>query len=680
MKNLLTPSRTLATCLLLGLGAGGAAAQTLGPVRADASIGRPLDITVPATFVADDARGECVHADVFFGDQKLPPGQVRASVIGAPQQRRVRVETNAAIDEPVVTVAVRAGCGSTVSRSYTLLPDVPSEAVLAALAGRSAQPGGVMSTTLASAPSAPLAPPSLAPARLSTQVAGNAPARIQALRPAVARAPEAAPRARPIRVARLQEAATGPARLKLENWEPDAQTMLRVTSYLGQPAQDSAARATAALLWQAINADPTDLLRTAASIQKLEGELTQLRQGAGQTRADMAALRQRLESPPAPLASTRLAQFLAFLLLLAGGTAGYLWWRNQRAGEVPTSWSGAPLDSSLDSALPPQDTAPQPLEQPAPQAFAPVAEKSAALPVAGAGAASVLPAPVPPERPAVRPTRPAGPAQVRPNRAEAATMLRVETLAATFEEVEFLCSLGLWNDAMDVLKTYLEDSNAPAPLAFFELMRLSVNTDDAAMLVAVRKRYAQVYGKDAPKFEQINSPLGLESFPELASRVTRAWGTPEALDLIELSLFTVPPAGKAISLQAGRDLLCLHDLAMALVRDSGGDPASEADGHALAPWANLDDPQQAAAAVHGAAESVGGHRFALDLDLGPAGEELPDSQPAELDSGLMREFENLRNAQAAPKAPAPAPSPAETDHEDAFSAVMASEKRRAPAR
>lgn len=676
MKNLLTPSRTLATCLLLGLGVGGAAAQTLGPVRADAWIGRPLDITVPATFVADDARSECVHADVFFGDQKLPSGQVRASVIGAPQQRRVRVETNAPIDEPVVTVAVRAGCGSTVSRSYTLLPDVPSEAVLAALAGRSAQPGGVMSTTLATAPSAPLA---LAPARLSTQVAGAAPARMPALRPAVARAPEAAPRARPIRVARLQEAATGPAKLKLENWEPDAQTMLRVTSYLGQPAQDSAARATAALLWQAINADPTELLRTAASIQKLEGELAQLRQAAGQTRADMAALRQRLDSPPTPLASTRLAQFLALLLLLAGGTAGYLWWRNQRAGAVPTSWSGAPLDSSLDSVLPPQAIAPQPLEQPAPQAFAPVAEKSAAQPLAGAGAAGALPAAAPQEPAAARPTRPAGPAPVRPNRAEAATMLRVETLAATFEEVEFLCSLGLWNDAMDVLKTYLEDSNAPAPLAFFELMRLSVNTDDAAMLVAVRKRYAQVYGKDAPKFEQINSPLGLESFPELASRVTRAWGTPEALDLIELSLFTVPPAGKAISLQAGRDLLCLHDLAMALVRDSGGDQASEADGHALAPWANLEDPQQAAAAVQGAAESVGGYRFALDLDLGAAAEELPDSQPAELDSGLMREFESLRNAQAAQAARVTGPAPLAED-EDAFSAVMASEKRRAPAR
>ena len=342
------------------------------------------------------------------------------------------------------------------------------------------------------------------------------------------------------------------------------------------------------MLWQALNAGPDQILRTSATLQQLEGELAQLRQTAGQTHNEMLALRRELEAPPAFGLSARAMQLLALLLALVAATAAFLWYRTARGGAG--GWSGAPIDAVLDGLA----ASPQPVPA-APHGPAP------ALRTMQEPAADTLQRSPVVARPA--PAVPRPPLQVR---SPSATMMRVETLSATFEEVDFLASLGLWTDAMDILKAYLEDSAAPAPLAYYELMRLCVHTDDGASLVQVRKRYAQVFGVESPKFEQINAPLGLESYPELSNRISGAWGTAEALDFIELSLFTVAPAGKAFSLQAGRDLLFLHDLAMTLGRASGAGSGDEDDVNALAPWANLDDPEHARLAAQATGDATGG--------------------------------------------------------------------------
>jgi hypothetical protein len=646
----------LATTLLLGL-ATGASAQTLGGPQAEVWIGQPLLVNVPAGLEAG-GQEDCVHADVFYGDTRVSASQVRAALVGQGSSRRVRIESDQPVDEPVVTLAVRAGCHNTMTRSYTLLPELPTAAMLAAAAVPPLAPvlpvvrraGSGMSMTL------------------ETRVAGAPSAR-------PLRTDDHAARSRPAvkSIVKLRQphvvqavAHTGGPRLRLEHWAPDPQTLLRVSSTLASPVQDGAARATAALLWQALNAGPEQVLRTAATLQQLEGELAQLRQAAGQTHNEMLALRRQLEAPPVLGLPERAMQVLALLLALAAGTAAFLWYRAARgaAGE----WSGAPIDSVLDGLA----AAPQPAANDASLAKVPV-----------------LPAmPQPVAAPVQRSPLVAGvaPAVARPAmqvRAPSATMMRVETLSATFEEVDFLASLGLWNDAMDILKTYLEDSAAPAPLAYYELMRLCMNTDDAASLVQVRKRYAQVFGVESPKFEQINAPLGLESYPELANRISGAWGSAEALDFIELSLFTVAPAGKACSLQAGRDLLFLHDLAMTLGRDSGLGSGDEDEGHALAPWARSEDPEQARLAAQAAGDAAGGHRFGLDLDLSVAPEQLPEARPAPLEAArrVAPRGPSAPRAPVAPVAPAPADpfntgqSPLAEDN-DPFSAAVASERIR----
>lgn len=638
MKDFLTPRRSLAVAILLGATAS-AGAQSLGAPRAELFIGRPLELTVPARLGGPDGREDCVHADVSYGDTRLPAGKVRTRITGPRDDRRVHVESDLPVDEPVVTVALRAGCSNTVTRSYTLLPDAPSEIVLAASAARAAGAVG-----------APAAPPK------AQRTAQRSQPRPLALKPVAERAPrEAAPRVRVAKAQRPPDEARKP-RLRLEMWEPEPQALLRVSSHLTEPTQDLAHRAGAALLWRAINADPQELLRTSANLQKLETDLAQLRATANQTRAEMAFLRQRLEAPR----TTGLAQavqLLLVLLLAAASGAAYYWFRSSRNTRAAT-WYEPHREAPLPAALP-EVSAPAAFFQAQPEAM-PVAS----VPVP-AQAAVAEPEPLafePPETP-----DDLHPAQRR--------TLRVEALAATFEEVEFLSSLGLWDDAKDALKTYLEDSTAPAPLAFFELMRLCVHTDDASALAAVRRRYLQVFGAEAPKFELLTAPLGLESQPELSTRITRAWGRPEAVDLIEQSLFTVPPPGKVLSLQAGRDLISLASLAGALADDAQAARASEE--HELAPWVHGDASGQAIAN----AQADDGNGVALDLDLSvqvPPQAAAPEPEAQQLQEDVDLELEPLLAEFEAAVARDEASARKEAEEVDAFSAAVAAEPLRRP--
>lgn len=650
MTNLLTHGRTLLLTLSLG-GWGWVAAQSLGTPAAEAWMGRPLEMTVPARFLSPDA--ECVQADVFYGEHRLRTDQVRATVVGN-DQKRVRIQADALINEPIVTVSVRAGCGSSITRNYTLLPELPSEAVIA---GWNRQP-------IASAVSAANASPLRMATSTSTPATGPRvrPSRATAAQPTT-KVAAAAPRKRDARAFR-QEPPAGP-RLRLEPLEFEPQAVLRTTSSLAQPAGDAASRATAALLWQAINADPQELLRTSAMLKKLEGDMLQLRQSTSQTRAEMAALRQRIEEAQPWYASRGFAQLLALLVLAAATAAGVMWFRARRNAAALGQWYLPADPMPADAMLQPQpaaaaETVAAPRVQPVvlPPVIARTAMAAATpQPASRQGAAAAGDLPVP-----------AGAQPARPRRIAGAVM-RVETLAATFEEVEFLSSLGLASDAMDVLKAYLQDSSNPAPIAFFELMRLCGQAEDPAAVAMVRRRYEKAFGCAPPGLGQVTEPRGLDGMSQLSAAVTRAWGQPDVLDIIEDALFSVPPVGAALTLQAGRDLICLHGLALNLAAETAGGQAADGGTDVLAPWAHAEDTAGALAATQDAVDSQGGGPFALDIDLGAAAQALPEKDEA---------LEEFRLAPMLAEMQATAAREAEQrnrrDEEDAFSAAMSSER------
>lgn len=625
MTNLLTPRRTLAASLLLS-GFASAGAQTLGaPQGAEAWIGRPLQLQVPVRLEGRDARDECVHADVLYGETRLGSGNVRATLSGAGAQQRVRVETTVPIDEPMVTVAVRAGCAHSITRNYTLLTE-PLPYNVATVA----QAAGAGPASIAAAAPKPVRPQAVASA------APAAPAkRARSQRPVAAAAPV--------------------ARLQLDVWQPEPSPFLRVSAHLSQPTEDAARRAAAAMLWKALNADPQEMLRTTTMLHKLEADVAQLRATSSAARGELARLRQQLDAPPPAPRARDAWQAAAIVAMIAGVLGGFLWWRRRPVAAEPAGHWYDPagpvaVDPAMARAAAVVDPVEMPTPAPDPQSMAPVA-------------------------PVVQPAASEPPARRSP-RALPHPALRVETLAACLREVEFLCSLGMWGDAMDALKAYLQDSDAPAPLGFHELMRICVETNDAAGLAAVRRRYTHTFGVEPPAFEQLVADDGLDDHEAFMRSVQAVWGTPRVLGLIEQRLFSAAPEGEPLSLRAAHDLLELHTLARAMVRETGASAGiAEPAGSPLAPWAGAEDADAAQAAAQAVGEVSEAHRFAIDIDLDAAPAPLPASVA---EPRVQPQRTAVAARRAAPRG-AMGVTPLENGGSDdaLFDAVMAVEGRRA---
>src|SRR4051812_4481677 len=106
--------RTLAVAACGWLLAFDAAGLTLGRARGAVLVGRPLELTIPVTL---DAAGEepCASGDLFYGESKLgQPPSVRWEQAGG-GQGVLRVMSSTPVDEPMVTLYLRVGCGAQTS-------------------------------------------------------------------------------------------------------------------------------------------------------------------------------------------------------------------------------------------------------------------------------------------------------------------------------------------------------------------------------------------------------------------------------------------------------------------------------------------------------------------------------------------------------------------------------------
>ncbi|TWO71605.1 hypothetical protein FN976_09530 [Caenimonas sedimenti] len=567
-----------------------AAAQSLGPARAQAWLGRSLEFSVPARFDGT-GRNDCANAEVYYGSRRIDGKHVQTFVHGAGSETRLQVLVDVPVDEPAVSVAVRAGCGSSVTRRYAVLAEpLPHEAPPPVVARAAA-----VVPAVASAPQ-PVADVRVAKAEVATRAAGAG------VLPVVARVPRAQPEA---------------PRPRMEPVAGDRPAILRVSGMLANPLGDPAQRVVAARLWQAFNAEPQELMRTTALLQSLEAELASLRLAAGRTRAEVLQVQRRADLPAAPAAASNL---LPFVLLAALGVVGaaLLWRRGAFSGAPAGHWYGVPATPQA-SVFDPEPTLPTPRQ-----------EAPASQPASTPAAAQPSLPPFDPFVPSASPASRAGPevaaaqavlaAKVKSARARADAkvhIFRVDALASALQEAEFLRSLGLTDDAKAVLRSHLADATSPSPLAYYELMQMCAQGEDEAREIPLlRRRFHEKFEIVAPSMDELNAPGGLECHPKLAARIAAVWPTPPALDIIEKRLFAKPESSDyQISLEAWRDLVWLYDLAQHMqMGPAAAAMGQRAESAVMAPWADLDT---------GGFDLSGGdfgraHNFAVDFDLNAA--------------------------------------------------------------
>ncbi len=656
--------RSICAVTLLGC-TGAASALSLGAVSGATVVGRPLELSAPIQFddVAQASRSACVNAELLYGDKAVDDSQVRVIVSTDGTHQVARISSPALVDEPVITLVLRAGCGRQSTRRYVLFAEAPRQEPILL--------GAASSLALTIANSA------------ARQASWPAAARPQGMRmPPVARKPVAVRPDRPAperRVVALAPTVQAPqaGKLQLAVWEPgpDRSPWLRVSTELrSTPSADVAHRAAATGLWRALNAQPQDLLRTADRLRGLEGEVSSLRGLAARHRLEISSARGSLQATQSRN-DTKLALAMGFALL-AGAGAAVFWHRSRRSETL------APYASWYPAVEPHGDAVVQVESEAAPAVVAAPVEELAAPTVQRAAAAQpAIPAPQKPTEslpgvpleftlPPVLPTQ-------GPVRAEHSTRgSRVDALHGAQQQSEFFASLGQFDEAVAVLSGYLEETREQPVLAFLELFHIYHGLGRRVEYEDLQSTFRQTFGMDVLSFSKFsNERRELETYPVAVSRIAASWPSQSSLDLIEDLLFKRPAAARELlSLDGYRELIWLYSLGQEIVHTTGmpaglqlmGDSNLPND-HFILPWAfGSEDlpPELSLDRLSDIDVAPGLSGFGVDIDLSAgSGEGLQQS----------RADERAQSGRAAAPSPAEAAVP---DGGNAFDAAMEFQSRK----
>lgn len=547
--------RTPIAGLALLCAAGCSQALTLGSVRGVALIGQALNVVVPVQLDAgEDASDLCFDAEVFHAETHQPASRVRVRVEATPQApvAEVRILSSAAVDEPVVTVELRAGCGQKTTRRYVLLADMPSPIAAPA-------PALPLLAPAATAPAVKL-PATVRPAPAATSASVN-PKPMRARKRLTQKAtPAPATGARPVEPSQAARP-TGRARLTLDPLE-----------FFSDRIANLVAPAPITL--------PEDALRTMQRMQTLEGSVKSLTASAALNEASLADLKARLQKAE-KAESERFPGVLVYglitLLLACLAALAWLWQRQRgRPSHEDPWWSDSvnlPAAAAPPDLVAPRQTTPDAALSTTATEASQEAEPASVLDIdlmdlSDSGFAAFLPPDEPEAEPTVAPTAPAPvpPASVAPTR-----QLNFGTLLDIRQQAEFFVSLGQADQAVQILRQHLGDGTGPNPFVYLDLLGLLHSLDQKIEFQQLRETFNQTFSGQIPAFEFFTDQgQGLETYPELLARICELWPTPQVLALMDDCIFADPGRDEAMSLDlaAFRDLLLLHAVARHLISGS----------------------------------------------------------------------------------------------------------------
>lgn len=582
--------KILGTGLFLLLMACGSQALTLGRVNSSAVIGRSLDLGISVQMDAGEtAASVCFDADVFHGDVRQDPGRVKVLVEPAaqPNMLNVRVLSSTAVDEPVVTVYLRTGCGQKTTRRYVLLADFPRE--LAAPAAP--QSAAMVSPTKADAGSVPsvvgiaglpgsagaadkgISTPR-APKSVDPKNTGNR--RTAAKKPAPANKKAAANSVRPV------ERLAGQPRLQLD---PLGLFSDRIANLDGEMTFEA----------------PPDALESIQKIQTLEESLKNLRLMALKNEVSLSDLQVRLEKAESSGFSSQAGYALIALslLFLSALAVAAVLWRRQRQTSAGQKWWG---DAD-------------PLSQvPVVKSVAEIASQEAAVdPVASQWPTSVHSQPRfasefgPSELKrsgfdvnvdvdmtemsdsAFRDFMPTGTVSGLASKladlksegvpvVRAARNLNSDAVLDIRQQAEFFVSLGQTERGAQLLRREIKESEEANPFVYLDLLALFHSLGLKGEFQQLRESFELLFCCRIPAFTFFKNPsLDLESYPEVLSHIVEIWSKPGILEWLESCIFhkSDKTGGPGFDLAAFRDLMFLHAVARILAETSeSGDDAS----------------------------------------------------------------------------------------------------------
>lgn len=547
----------------------GSEALTLGRIRGAALVGRPLDMVVPVQLDAgEDASFLCFDAEVFHADARQDPSRVRVVVEATAQAQapNVRILSSAIVDEPVVTVYLRTGCGQKTTRRYVLLADLQSDVVpaTAPLVAQVPVPAPAQMNLASAAQVSPIKAPTPRVPRKTDR------SRIERKLPDV-KALAPIPREAISEKKAKTGLSAGQSRLKLDPLELLSDRVANLDADMTFPP-------------------PEDALRNMQKTQALEGDVKALRALAAKNEASISALRTRLQSAeserfPAALIYGLMALVLACLVALA-----LLWNRQRRAPTAGDDWWSASLAAPTLPATEPE-APPGPVTAHKSVGAALVAGESRT----GGSPNSLHDIRHSPEldvnlmelsqskfddlmHPGVArgssPQRPSPRLPAETTRVRLARSLNAETTLDIRQQAEFFVSLGQTDQAVKILQKQISQSDEPSPLIYLDLLNIFHSLSLKSDFQRLREDFNRLFNGRVPEFALFKDEgKDLESYPDVLSRITALWPTPKVLEVLEACIVGDPrdARSQAFDLAAFGDLLLLHAIAQgrAVVPEQG---------------------------------------------------------------------------------------------------------------
>lgn len=554
----------LSGALLLSMSQGWA--LSLGPIQSPALLGQPLDIKVQAGMAsAEAAAGLCLHAEVFYGDVRVPPSAISATIqkVGRDGNSWLRVHSDQPINEPIVTVVLRAGCQTHYTRRYTLLADMtplpqaklrtPTLPQIINPAPRLVQ-APVRLPAPVPRPAGVLQVPGKFKPTLRAVAQGSSRTEHNVVRPNVPDAPTERPAPPSADGSRLQlEPLTLPSTTPAATSKPASATP-------GGPSVSDVP-----------TADTAQLQR---QLQRLREEQAQLRRTVELVNAQLA----QAQNPLGAGSSTWLLYGLSSLVAVLAGALMLIWRRrNTTDSGAPAPWwmpgpkTTPASDNNAHATLATESTPSSDL----------AAHNLASITANGlevlensdditAAPASPLAAAVPNDPSALLPTAvPPAPQRVA---------ITLEELLHLADKIAFLEGLGQDGDAMDLLAQFIEQHPLASELPYLWWAELAANAQDGMASAQVQDVYLRHYGTVLPAASGRNG-AGLEDDTAFMQQLAPLWPSPVALQALSAALFELRTL-RVRTLHSLEDALWLCHIHAQLQHSSPSSTLLEAASHA----------------------------------------------------------------------------------------------------
>jgi len=585
-------------------------AFTLGDLRGSVIVGRALDLSVTVQAGPDEeVSTSCFSAEVFHADTLQPKARVTVS----PQPSKstptfkVRIQSPALVDEPVVTVQLHSTCAASFTRRYVVLADFPVVVM------PSAQPVASLPvvSAVAPAPSAPapavtVAPPVAVPVAGLTDVTGVAKTPVAApavpVTKALAKPKHWVVRKKP-RVA-VHKAAGKSAVPTPPVAQPEPAKPALKLEALNLPAGqvDGLANAAAAL-------PSAESVLQAKQLETLQEEIQVLKNLTAKNNAALAQMQAQLQKAQSERVSLQL--FYVVLALLLACVAALLWLLWQRWRDQPSLDTGASILTEMASSSNAQtdtsDYAGQGKRVSPGEKSAQSWWQAETIPAAAAPAANLVSgaAPVPPARPVTAPVIPATLQDL--NHAFTNTRLQdvgessfaaiaheevdldldidmsswaglgdavksadssAESVLDIRQQAEFFVSLGQTERAVFVLKKQIAQSGQSNPSVYLDLLSLfhslGYKTDFREYRDAFNRHFNCVI-PDFPAYQLEGRDL--IAYTDELTRLSQIWSHKEVIAYLKACIYRSEQASAqpSFELAAFRDLLLLLSIAEQLL-------------------------------------------------------------------------------------------------------------------